>query len=302
MEATPHRHGTALASACLALLLAAMAMAGATAPAAQGAIRPAREADAPAQASIVGGMPAEPGRFPWMAFVFDLPSETEAVACSGTVVAPGLVLTAAHCVIDPATGATNDAAGFHVVTGVADWTSPERQVSAVTRVIPFPRYSPEGPSLGFGDAALLVLETPTTAPAVSLATRSQARRLLRTGTRAIVAGWGETGYGQGEPTVSLLWARTRIEGSRCEGLRGRVCAIDFPKATSGVCHGDSGGPLLTAIGRRHRLLIEVGITQAGFGKCSTRRPGVFMRVDLLRRWLETRIAALGAGPSTPSGA
>ncbi len=96
----------------------------------------------------------------------------------------------------------------------------------------------------------------------------------------LIAGWGETYYGQTELTEWLMWARTVVEGKQCEGLRGRICAIDFPKFKSGVCHGDSGGPLLTTAPHGQGL-IEIGITQAVFGRCSTRRPGVFTRADLI---------------------
>src|SRR5262245_18755584 len=74
----------------------------------------------PAQASIVGGQPAPPGKFPWMAFIVDLLSEEEATACTGTVLAPTIVLTAGHCVVDEQSGATEPAEGFRVVTGAVN--------------------------------------------------------------------------------------------------------------------------------------------------------------------------------------
>lgn len=243
-----------------------------------------------AHSSVVGGKVAEPGTFPWMAFVVDFKGE-EGIACSGTVVAPNLVLTAAHCAVNLETGETNEAAGYRVVTGSVNWTSPERQISGVSRVLVYPRYSVRRSSEGFGDAALLLLSTPTTAPAIPLATSADSQR-LRTGTHALIAGWGETHYGQTEPTEGLVWAKTVVEGGkRCEGLRGRICAIDFPRFTSGVCHGDSGGPLLAA-GPHGQGLVEIGITQAGFSECTTKRPGVFMRTDLISRWANRWISAL----------
>ena len=285
-SAAPVRPRRLGAAACLALAAASLAFA---------LMAPAAEArsggDPSARASVVGGQAAEPGTFPWMAFIVDFKGNEEAIACSGTVLAPNLVLTAAHCAVDLETGAVNDASGYRVVTGNVDWASSERQVSGVSQVIVFPGYKVSKASpIVFGDAALLVLSTPTTAPAIHLATPAQAKR-VRTGTRATVAGWGQTYYGQAEPTEWLMWARTVVEGSRCEGLPGRICAIDFPRFKSGVCHGDSGGPLLEELAH-DRGTIEIGITQAGFGECSTRRPGIFTRANLIAPWANRWIATL----------
>ncbi len=247
-----------------------------------------------AHISVVGGQVAEPGAFPWMAFVLDVKGE-EAIACSGTVVAPNLVLTAAHCAVDLETRMTNEAAGYRVVTGTVNWASPsERQVSSVSQVLVYPRFKAGRNSNGFGDAALLVLSTPTTAPAIHLATSAEAKR-VHTGTRALIAGWGETYYGQPELTESLMWARTVVEGKQCEGLQGRICAIDFPKFKSGVCHGDSGGPLLTAAPHGPGL-IEIGITQAVFGECSTKRPGLFTSANRVAPWVDRWISTLDPPP------
>ena len=48
-----------------------------------------------AHAAVIGGQPAAPGTFPWMAYVLDLRGSNIG-QCSGTVVAPNLVLTAGH--------------------------------------------------------------------------------------------------------------------------------------------------------------------------------------------------------------
>lgn len=293
-EATARIQAAGRIALCLVLLACAAAL-GPASPATATRANGGGGADA----SIVHGQAAAPGKFPWMAFIVDVQGDG-ATLCTGTVVSPWVVLTAAHCVYGE-DGSLSPAENFLVITGVTDWTRPERQVSEVTRVIPFPKFATSGD--GFGDTALLVLGVPTTVPRITLA-RKQNARLYRTGARALIAGWGQTYFGQKAPTRILYWTRLRLEGGkRCEGLHGRICAIDFPKARSGACHGDSGGPLL-ARGRRGRGYLQIGIVQGGFGECSTRRPSLYMRADVVARWVNTRIrkveSSVAAAPPAPA--
>ena len=117
-----------------------------------------------AHASIIGGQIAKIGTFSWLAKTFYADAEG-LYGCTGTVVAPSLILTAAHCAENTETGIVNDPSGYVVVTGNVDWAAAERQVSRVSQVIVYPYYEPSGLLEGWGDAALLVLSTPTTAAA-----------------------------------------------------------------------------------------------------------------------------------------
>lgn len=63
-----------------------------------------------AHVAVIGGQPADPGTFPWTAYILDLRGH-EVGQCSGTVVAPNLVLTAGHCAQNMQTGVVNEASG-----------------------------------------------------------------------------------------------------------------------------------------------------------------------------------------------
>ncbi|HEX7243931.1 MAG TPA: serine protease [Solirubrobacterales bacterium] len=272
-----------------AVLASALAAAGAIAPAATASGQPL------AGASVVGGKPAAPGQYPWMAFVVDV-QEGGALSCSGTVIAPRVVLTAAHCVVNEQRTGINDPAGYRVVTGVTNWTDPAGQVSEVKQLIPNPKwgtFASDDPRYEFGDAALLVLSAPVSAPGIALAKPGDTR-FLRVGTRARIAGWGQTYYEQEGFTESLMWAKTVVESPRCEGLWGRICAIDFPRAESSVCHGDSGGPIFVKDPKRGWL--QIGVTEAVLYKCTTHRPQLFTRVDVLRKWIDRHVQAIEASP------
>jgi len=200
-----------------------------------------------AHVAVIGGQSAEPGTFPWMAYVLDFRGNGVG-ECSGTVVAPNLILTAGHCAEDMQTGVVNEASGYRVVTGNVNWAAPEtdRQVSGVTRVIACPCFDRH---TAVGDVALLQLSTPTTAPAVKLASRPPS------GTGALLAGWGRTYYNQKIPIERLQWAQTVVQRPEwCEreaspfSPASNVCTIDPPARQTGACNGDSGGPLLVRLG------------------------------------------------------
>src|SRR4051812_1443233 len=78
------------------------------------------EAEAGARASIFGGSAAAGEEWPWAAFILATDRKGEGFSCTGTVVAPTLVLTAGHCVEDILTGRHTPAAQYVVVTGSRD--------------------------------------------------------------------------------------------------------------------------------------------------------------------------------------
>jgi Trypsin len=278
-------------------LLAAVALAAALAlPSAAGAGSAPRVPSSPsAHAAVIGGQAAAPGTFPWMAYILDLRGD-ELGQCSGTVVAPNLVLTAGHCAENMQTGVVNEASGYRVALGNVDWAAPEaeKQVSDVVRVIPCPCFDRH---TDVGDVALLQLATPTTAPVVPLAASPPA------GTGALFAGWGLTYDGQKTPVEGLRWARTVVQApSSCERQASQFspasedCVLDPPGRLTGACNGDSGGPLLVAESSAAGGLAQIGVASHVYGKCATVSPSVFTSVDAISAWVEGWAQALASDP------
>jgi secreted trypsin-like serine protease len=259
-----------------------------------------RHHPATAHTSIIGGTPAVQGTFPSLAFIADFQSKQEVGLCSGTVISPRLVLTAGHCAVNLRTGAVSPASAYRVVTGSVDWTDESaRQVLDVSRVIVYPDFSR---LTLHSDAALLVLASPTTAPSTPLATAADVG-LLQGSTPAEIAGWGLTEGGAKETPTGLQWATTFVQSAAYCTAHVRAyypyfsssmqrCVLEPPDFSVGLCHGDSGGPVLAF--RPDKTLVEIGITSLGQEGCATNVPGVFTRVDLVSAWANRWIGGLDA--------
>jgi secreted trypsin-like serine protease len=303
-----HRRRTAFALIIAAAAVALIGARGAFAAAVHGPPHGARahqrlsRVPAPgAHAAIVGGVAASAGSFPWLAeVVFTLPNG-EAEHCSGTVVASNVVLTAGHCAVD-ADGQAISADSYTVYTGNVDWA--DGTTSAVTSVLPYPSYDPQN---GYGDAALLVLATPTAAPSIALA--GPQGGTPAPGTPLEIAGWGVTYPAQTTFTSELQWASVQADpAATCTSEDGAIgltfdasaqfCVSAPPAYTAGPCHGDSGGPAIADASSA--TPVEVGIVSRGDPGCVTKVPSVFTRVDLVSSWAQAQIAAVAVAPPAPT--
>lgn len=254
-------------------------------------------------AAIVGGRPAPVGAWPADAFVqASLPDGT-AQLCSGALVAPSVVLTAGHCVVDDSTNAILPPSAFLVATGRLDVTDPSSgQVLAVSGVTLFPGFT-----LGLlrGDVALLQLQAPSTAPPARVAQASDAPWAYAPGTPIWLSGWGLVSPTDPSPPTTLQQVALAAQGDAyCGGTLGAAydprtmfCGA-LPDLAEGACRGDSGGPVMEADPARE--WVEVGVISWGGVDCQP--PDAFTRLASLQPWLSTTIAGLQATapqPATP---
>ncbi len=283
----------AAALACLGLCL--IGAAGAS----------AGEKEAKAHASIIGGRTATIEELPSLAYL-EGENASGGYACSGTVVAPRVVLTAGHCVQDIESGEITPPGEVAVATGVADLTQIDQaNVSRVSQTLVYPEFDP-GELVG--DAGLLILAGPVGAPPIRMASGADAA-LLAPGTQLTVAGWGLTSAKAKEGSAQLKLGLLEVQTTQaCRSKSSRyypfytparqLCALDAPRDKTTACHGDSGGPAI-AVGA-DGVPVEVGIVSTGGPGCSPALPNVFTRVDRVSAWVNQWIAAVEAGGPRPA--
>jgi secreted trypsin-like serine protease len=253
-------------------LLAAVLLVLALAPSAVGV-------EPKATSSIVGGREADIADWPSIAFILTFwdtdgdPDFEEVAQCTGTVIAPEWVISAAHCAFDD-NGARTDA--LLTLTGVGDLDE-DGEVIAADGFVVHPDWDPD---FLIRDALLIHLESASSAPPHALAHPGVQYSSPPNVPNA--AGWGAVDEKAEVGTEVLREAWLQIhDDATCADLEthpsSQTCAGTLD--TAGVCRGDSGGPLLAFDGAGEPVLY--GLTsygpQSGLGLsvCSLKAPAVF---------------------------
>jgi trypsin len=205
--------------------------------------------------------------------------------CSGSVIAPTSVLTAAHCLTgtDP-----------HAITVLAGKTNIGDTVSGETIPVTAGVASPDFGVAPIHDLAVLTLERPTSAPPIQLATAAEDAVATVTGARLTVLGFGRRNpVSSGHPRVGRLRSLAETVRGTCPRSYGiaflpeagicaggaRIRSARAGKIHRGVCGGDSGGPLVAESPAGPRL---VGVVSVGLRNhallCGLKGADLFQRV------------------------
>ena len=228
------------------------------------------------QTRIVGGGDATR---PWPAqgyLTIQRPDGT--FACGGTLVSGRWLLTAAHCVTDPADTSVLPAGAFTVRLGSAN-----RTLGTLFRVSDVVRHSLYNPATESNDVALLELNSAPPLGAAIAPLRLIAANesgLWSPGKLATIIGWGTTCFQGCATTTNLREAGVPIvsDASCASAYGGKFVPTTMLCAGNGstdACQGDSGGPLMVP---RVDVYVLVGVTSTGFGCGDPAFPGIYARL------------------------
>jgi secreted trypsin-like serine protease len=241
-------------------------------------------AASPGPSPIVGGTQTTLGQYPNVVAI-----EVGEGLCSGTLITPNWVLTAAHCVTASVVMEPNQAAvtaSIKVHFNTVDLSTSAGTIVTATNSIPDPGFNIN--DLGSHDSGLIELATPVTN--VTPVVLNWNAALAPVGVNVTMVGFGETsGSGGGTVGTEYVVQQTSISCATDDGGIGSDADLLCYSQTDGKgkCDGDSGGPSFATINGK---LIEVGSTSYGDQTCTMF--GADTRIDAEYGWITSFVPEL----------
>merc|ERR1712226_435644 len=234
-------------------------------------------------ARVINGRPAEKGQFPWLVAV----RAFEGWFCTGSLIRPNWVLTAAHCV---------GASGYNLTMGAIDWSQPDEDTLFIQSTQDFQNEA-YNPILITDDVALIKLpEAVPETDFVQLANLCESADCdPAEGDSVTVTGWGKTSDDSSSASQVLMYSDLPeiLSIEYCQSIYGHTISeksLCIDSTMAGVCNGDSGGPLNypQADGSYFQIGVASFVSAAG---CESGLPHGFSRTSAFAEWMNGIIDA-----------
>jgi len=226
---------------------------------------------------IVGGDPSDQGEWPYYTLIN---------GCGGSLIAPRVILTAAHCkpqkdinkkvIIGPTKRKDLDNGPFQMA-----------EKRRIKKAIPHPNYKKKTLA---NDYALILLDKEYIIEStIKLVLNEDPNFPPAAGEVLDVLGMGTLSSGGDVADVLMDVKVESFSNSQCNSYFGgnpmkdsMICA-GLEEGGKDSCQGDSGGPLVKVIGNTHT---QVGISSWGYGCADEKSPGVYSRVSEEINWMK----------------
>lgn len=252
------------------------------------------------QTQIVGGSYASAGQLPWQVSLRVRKSDGTYL-CGGSVIAPGWVLTAAHCLVDEKATGASVAAPRKLQPSDIDVRSGSLHVgrNGLEAQASFLAIMPDFQLASHAfDVALLRVTLNASATPIALEPPTSADgETLAAGTIVRASGYGKEST-HGSNTLALKYVDMEyVQRDVCNSVQsyaGKIlphmlCAGRIPNRDA--CGGDSGGPLVATVSGKP-VLVGV-ISWSEYGCAVPDFPGVYMQVahPTIHAWIENTMVA-----------
>ncbi len=237
----------------------------------------------PIHGTIVGGVEATRGEFPFMVSLQR--STSSRPFCGGSLIAPNWVLTAAHCVSSSTAQTTRVRIGHHNIRDQQDTES--HVIKAVHK------HSQFNNSTLDHDYALLELATASKFEPVRLQDAEiDIPSDPAAAPTAIVMGFGATLEGGPQSDVLLKVEKPLVSTERCnvaypDDITDRMICAGLDEGGKDSCQGDSGGPLVMLDAAAKPVL--TGVVSWGIGCARPGKYGVYSKVSAVGDWIAEKM-------------